>query len=85
MHSTMYSPPMSTVPRRFISRNKSVMSFIAIARGKIKDALRKFKDVKFAAQLPAFMKQYEEYEQIRQKSVELKNYRKPSHKKSTLM
>jgi len=38
---------------------------------KIKDALKKFKDVKFAAQLPAFMKQYEEYEQIRQKSSEL--------------
>jgi predicted nucleic acid-binding protein len=38
---------------------------------KIKDALRRFKDVKFAAQLPAFMKQYEEYEQIRQKSTEL--------------
>ena len=35
---------------------------------KIKDALKKFKDARFAAQLPAFMKQYEEYEQIRQKS-----------------
>lgn len=38
---------------------------------KIKDALKRFKDVKFMAQLPAFMKQYEEYEQIRQKSAEL--------------
>jgi hypothetical protein len=38
---------------------------------KIKDALKRFKDVKFAAQLPAFMKQYEEYELIRQKSAEL--------------
>lgn len=43
---------------------------------KIKDALRKFKDVKFAAQLPAFMKQYEEYEQIRQKSAELQELAK---------
>jgi predicted nucleic acid-binding protein len=43
---------------------------------KIKDALKKFKDVKFAAQLPAFMKQYEEYEQIRQKSTELQELAK---------
>lgn len=43
---------------------------------KIKDALKKFKDVKFAAQLPAFMKQYEEYEQIRQKSAELQELAK---------
>ena len=43
---------------------------------KIKDALKKFKDVKFAAQLPAFMKQYEEYEQIRQKSMELQELAK---------
>lgn len=43
---------------------------------KIKDALKKFKDVKFVAQLPAFMKQYEEYEQIRQKSVELQELTK---------
>lgn len=43
---------------------------------KIKDALKKFKDVKFAAQLPAFMKQYEEYEQIRQKSAELQDLAK---------
>lgn len=43
---------------------------------KIKDALKKFKDVKFAAQLPAFMKQYDEYEQIRQKSAELQELTK---------
>jgi predicted nucleic acid-binding protein len=43
---------------------------------KIKDALKKFKDVKFVAQLPAFMKQYEEYEKIRQKSVELQELTK---------
>lgn len=43
---------------------------------KIKDALKKFKDVKFAAQLPAFMKQYEEYEQIRTKSAELQELTK---------
>lgn len=48
---------------------------------KIKDALKKFKDVKFAAQLPAFMKQYEEYDQIRQKSMELQELAKSiSHK-----
>lgn len=45
--------------------------FFRNRENKIKDALKKFKDVKFAAQLPAFMKQYEEYEQIRQKSNEL--------------
>ena len=44
--------------------------------GKIKDALKKFKDVKFVAQLPAFMRQYEEYEQIRKKSVELQDLAK---------
>ena len=43
---------------------------------KIKDALKKFKDVRFTAQLPAFMKQYEEYEQIRQKSAELQELAK---------
>ena len=43
---------------------------------KIKDALRRFKEVKFAVQLPAFMKQYEEYEQIRQKSAELQELAK---------
>jgi predicted nucleic acid-binding protein len=41
--------------------------FLRNRESKIKDALKKSKDVKFAAELPAFMKQYEEYEQIRQK------------------
>lgn len=43
---------------------------------KIKDSLKKFKDVKFAAQLPAFMKQYGEYEQILKKSAELQELTK---------
>lgn len=38
---------------------------------KIKDALKKFKDVKFVAQLPSFMKGYNEYENIRKLSNEL--------------
>ncbi len=50
--------------------------FFRNRENKIKDALKKFKDVKFAAQLPAFMKQYEEYEQIRQKSAELQELAK---------
>lgn len=50
--------------------------FFRNRENKIKDALKKFKDVKFAAQLPAFMKQYEEYEQIRQKSAELQELTK---------
>lgn len=50
--------------------------FIRNRENKIKDALKKFKDVKFVAQLPAFMKQYEEYEQIRQKSAELQELAK---------
>ncbi|MGW8393708.1 PIN domain-containing protein [Pseudoduganella sp. HUAS MS19] len=49
--------------------------------GKIKDALKKFKDVKFAAQLPAFMKQYEEYEKIREKSSELQELAKSISRK----
>lgn len=48
---------------------------------KIKDALKKFKDVKFVAQLPAFMKQYEEYDQIRHKSAELQELAKAISKK----
>ncbi|MDO0865282.1 PIN domain-containing protein, partial [Xanthomonas campestris pv. campestris] len=47
--------------------------FLSNRENKIKDALKKFKDVKFAAQLPAFMKQYGEYEQIKLKSVELQD------------
>ncbi|SEL66130.1 PIN domain-containing protein [Nitrosovibrio tenuis] len=50
--------------------------FLRNRESKIKDALKKFKDIKFAAQLPAFMKQYEEYEQIRQKSAELQELAK---------
>lgn len=50
--------------------------FLRNREAKIKDALKKFKDVKFAAQLPAFMKQYEEYDQIRQKSAELQELTK---------
>lgn len=38
---------------------------------KIKDALKRFKEVKFAAQLPSFMKGYEEYERISTLSAEL--------------
>ncbi|HEY0587442.1 MAG TPA: PIN domain-containing protein [Pseudoduganella sp.] len=54
------------------SRNREV---------KIKDALKKFKDVKFTAQLPAFMKQYEEYEKIREKSAELQELAKSISRK----
>jgi predicted nucleic acid-binding protein len=50
--------------------------FLRNRENKIKDALKKFKDVKFSAQLPAFMKQYEEYELIQQKSVELQELAK---------
>lgn len=45
--------------------------FLRNRENKIKDALKKFKDAKFSAQLPAFMKQYEEYESIRNKCAEL--------------
>ena len=38
---------------------------------KIKDALKRFKDGKFSAQLPSFMKGYGEYEDIRRLSTEL--------------
>jgi predicted nucleic acid-binding protein len=38
---------------------------------KIKDALKRFKEIKFAAQLPSFMKAYEEYNAIRRLSTEL--------------
>ncbi len=43
---------------------------------KSKDAYKKFNDVKFSAQLPAFMRQYEEYEKIIQKSAELRDLAK---------
>lgn len=38
---------------------------------KIKDALKRFKEIKFAAQIPSFMKAYEEYSAIRRLSAEL--------------
>lgn len=38
---------------------------------KIKDALKRFREIKFAAQLPSFMKAYEEYNTIRRLSTEL--------------
>ena len=38
---------------------------------KIKDALKRFKETKFSAQLPSFMKAYEEYKAIRELSAEL--------------
>lgn len=43
---------------------------------KIKDALRRFKEIKFAAQLPSFMKAYEEYNAIRKLSAELQGLTK---------
>lgn len=38
---------------------------------KIKDALKRFKEIKFAAQLPSFMKAYDEYNTILQRSAQL--------------
>lgn len=43
---------------------------------KIKDALKRFKEVKFSAQLPSFMKGYEEYNAIRRLSAELQQLSK---------
>lgn len=40
---------------------------------KIKDALKRFREVKFSAELPSFMKGYEEYEGIRKLSSELQS------------
>jgi PIN domain len=40
--------------------------------GKIKDALKRFSDNKFAAQLPSFMKSYEEYEAIQKLSGQIR-------------
>ena len=40
---------------------------------KIKDALRRFNEYKTAAQLPSFMRSYEEYTEIQELSKELKN------------
>jgi predicted nucleic acid-binding protein len=39
--------------------------------GKIKDALKRFREVKFVAQLPSFMKGYEEFDQIKKLSSDL--------------
>lgn len=43
---------------------------------RIKDALKRFEDKKFAAQLPSFMKAYGEYEEIRKLSSELQKKKK---------
>lgn len=43
---------------------------------KIKDALKRFKEVKFSAQLPSFMKGYEEYSIIRKLSADLQQLSK---------
>lgn len=40
---------------------------------KIKDALRRFKEVKYSPQLPSFMKSYEEFGAIKKLSAELQN------------
>lgn len=43
---------------------------------KIKDALKRFKDNKFATQIPSFMKEYEEYEEIKKLSTEIQKKQK---------
>lgn len=43
---------------------------------KIKDALKRFKEVSYAAQLPSFMKDYAEYNSIRKLSAELQQLTK---------
>ncbi|MDP3110782.1 MAG: PIN domain-containing protein [Thermodesulfovibrionales bacterium] len=43
---------------------------------KIKDALKRFTDIKYAAQLPYFMKAYEEYDEIRKLSADLQKKQK---------
>jgi predicted nucleic acid-binding protein len=50
--------------------------FMRNRENKIKDAIKKFKEVRFTAQLPSFMKSYEEYESIRKLSVELQRQAK---------
>ena len=40
---------------------------------KIRDALKRFREVKFSAQLPSFMKGYEEYDTIRRLSTDLQS------------
>ncbi|WP_120497066.1 PIN domain-containing protein [Kiloniella sp. EL199] len=43
---------------------------------RIKDALKRFKDNKFSAQLPSFMKPYSEYDEIRELSSKLQKKQK---------
>ena len=43
---------------------------------KIKDALKRFKDIKLSAQMPSFLKGYEEYAEIRQLSTDLQQKQK---------
>ena len=43
---------------------------------KIKDALKRFEQTKYIAQLPFFMKAYDEYDHIKRLSGELREYRK---------
>jgi hypothetical protein len=43
---------------------------------KIKDALKRFKDARIAPQFPSFMKGYEEYGEIRDKSAQLQDLQK---------
>lgn len=50
--------------------------FLRNRENKIKDAIKKFKEVKFSAQLPSFMKGYEEYESIRKLSGDLQQLSK---------
>lgn len=43
---------------------------------KIKDALKRFKDIKLSAQMPSFLKGYEEYSEIRSLSTDLQQKQK---------
>lgn len=43
---------------------------------KIRDALKRFREIKFSAQLPSFMKGYEEYDTIRKLSTDLQSLMK---------
>lgn len=51
---------------------------------KIKDALKKFKEAKFSAQLPSFMKGYEEYNEIRKMSADLQQLSKSIMEKANI-
>lgn len=50
--------------------------FLRNRGNKIKDALKKFHEAKYTAQLPSFMKAYEEFEIIRSKCSELEKLKK---------